>query len=539
MTKYQIILFLLSLNLISSNEGAGAKVAINDNTTNSILKYFAPRINAIITNIKIDDQYFKVKKIKVWLTEINFGISNFSPDLVNVTFNEPDIINIKVNGIKGWGKFKGKFKWSFISNSERVNFDLRDLSVDVDLKLTSKIVNGKILPNSTITKLIVNYDYDFKFHGSLAGILNLVKKPIKKAINKNLDKIIVEQSQAGLKIGLDLIPIYIQINDKKGYALDYSLISTPKVQKKYLLFNSYASFINVKIPETESKKFPLPENVPDYNINGKQIQVYVSDFVINTALYTFYKTGDLSYLIKPEMLPEQLPIKLDTTYLNTIFWGMSDIYGKGKECEMSISVYSNPKVELNDKFAHFYLPSNISINVRGNYSSPAILFTTDIHLEVDFQILETIIITGYINEMKINNTKVLETKVPLVTSELIDGEFYVVFGILKPFLNAFIRNNLTFPVPSVEGIKFTDMTIHRFERYIGVNYNMIFEGMKNVGKELVNCSEGMFTKLNNESGYYYCEFEENKDLKKRKIKKIKVIENLIDKSKKIKNKFNN
>ena len=51
--------------------------------------------------------------------------------------------------------------------------------------------------------------------------------------------------------------------------------------------------------------------------------------------------------------------------------------------------------------------------------------------------------------MKINNTKVLETKVPLVTSELIDGEFYVVFGILKPFLNAFIRNNLTFPVPSV------------------------------------------------------------------------------------------
>ena len=77
------------------------------------------------------------------------------------------------------------------------------------------------------------------------------------------------------------------------------------------------------------------------------------------------------------------------------------------------------------------------------------------------------------------------------------------------------------------------MTIHRFERYIGVNYNMIFEGMKNDGKELVNCSEGMFTKLNNESGYYYCEFEERKVLKKRKIKKLKLIENLIDKSRKI------
>ena len=522
MTKYQIILFLLSLNLISSNEGAGAKVAINDNTTNSILKYFAPRINAIITNVKIDDQ-----KIKVWLTEINFGISNFSPDLVNVTFNEPDIINIKVNGIKGWGKFKGKFKWSFISNSERVNFDLKDLSVDADLKLTSKIVNGKILPNSTITKLIVNYDYDFKFHGSLAGILNLVKKPIKKAINKNLDKIIVEQSQAGLKIGLDLIPIYIPINDKKGYALDYSLISTPKVQKKYLLFNSYASFINIKIPDTESKKFPLPENVPDYNINGKQIQVYVSDFVINTALYTFYKTGDLSYLIKPEMLPEQLPIKLDTTYLNTIFWGMSDIYGKGKECEMSISVYSNPKVELNDKFAHFYLPSNISINVRGNYSSPAILFTTDIHLEVDFQILETIIITGYINEMKINNTKVLETKVPLVTSELIDGEFYVVFGILKPFLNAFIRNNLTFPVPSVEGIKFTDMTIQRFENYVAVNYNMIFDGMKfNKYNGIVKCDGDKVIKFNRKFMKFYCGFDNMEDLIKEK-KRIRMKRNII------------
>ena len=149
MTIYQIFTILLSLTLISC-EGAGAKVAINDSTTKSIIKYFAPRINKVITNIHIDDQSFKVKKIKITLSEINFGISNFSPDLVNVKFLEPDIINIKVKNIKGWGKFKGKFKWAFISNTERVNFDLKDLDVDADIKLTNRIKDGKILPNAII-----------------------------------------------------------------------------------------------------------------------------------------------------------------------------------------------------------------------------------------------------------------------------------------------------------------------------------------------------------------------------------------------------
>ena len=520
MTIYQIITILFSLTLISC-EGAGAKVAINDSTTKSIIKYFAPRINKVITNIHIDDQSFKVKKIKISLSEINFGISNFSPDLVNVKFLEPDILNIKVNNIKGWGKFKGKFKWAFISNSERVNFDLKGLDVDVDIKLTSRVKDGKILPNANIQKLNFKYDYDFSFHGSLAGILNIVKKPIKKAINNNLDKIIKQQSEEGLNIGLNLIPIYIPINDKKGYAIDYSLISTPKIRQNYLLFNSYASFINTKIPETQSKKFPLPENVPDYNINGKQLQVYVSDFVINTALFTFYKTGDLSYLIKPEILPKELPIKLDTTYLNTIFWGMSDIYGKGKLCDMSLSVYSNPKVDLNNKYAHFYLPTNVSINVRGN-NTPAITFTTDVHLELDFQILENINISGYIN-----NTKIYESKIPSVTPELITGEFAIVFTIIKPFLNSFIKSNLTFPIPSVEGIKFTDMTIQRFENYVAVNYNMIFDGMKfNKYNGIVKCDGDKVIKFNRKFMKFYCGFDNMEDLIKEK-KRIRMKRNII------------
>ncbi len=531
MTIYQIFTIFLSLTLISC-EGAGAKVAINDSTTKSIIKYFAPRINKVITNIHIDDQSFKVKKIKITLSEINFGISNFSPDLVNVKFLEPDIINIKVKNIKGWGKFKGKFKWAFISNTERVNFDLKDLDVDADIKLTNRIKDGKILPNAIIQKLIFNYDYDFSFHGSLAGILNIVKKPIKNAINKNLNKIIQEQSQEGLNIGLNLIPIYIPINDKKGYAIDYSLISTPKIRQNYLLFNSYASFINTKIPDTQSKKFPLPENVTDYNINGKQLQVYVSDFVINRALYTFYKTGDLLYLIKPEILPKELPIKLDTTYLNTIFWGMSDIYGKGKLCDMLISVYSNPKVDLNSKYAHFYLPSNVSINVRGN-DTPAITFTTDVHLELDFQILENINISGYINEMKINNTKIYESKIPSVTPELITGEFDIVFTIIKPFLNSFIKSNLTFPIPSVEGIKFTDMTIQRFENYVAVNYNMIFEGMMfNKYNGIVKCDGNKVVKFNRKFMKFYCGFDNKEDLIKEKKRRKEI-------RKTIKNKFNN
>ena len=167
------IIFLLFFAFALCQEDSGLRGAINESTVASFIKYISPEIIKEVSSIKIPDQSFTVKagiKVKISLTEIGISISNFSPEIVNVDFEEPDYIIVTIRDLKAKGGFKGKFKWSFISNTERVDFDFKSVNVDMKLKLLTRDVDGKKLPNAIFEVFNLNYDFDFTFHGSLAKI---------------------------------------------------------------------------------------------------------------------------------------------------------------------------------------------------------------------------------------------------------------------------------------------------------------------------------------------------------------------------------
>ena len=453
-------------------EGAGLKGAIDIRTAYLIVKYFTKDINKEISNIKVDDQTFKIGDNKIRLKNINFGISNYSHERVKINFEHPNCIHLFLQNIKAWGKFNAKFKLLIVKLKESVNFDIKDLSVEAKVKIKSKKVNDRLFPDAEVIYLNYYYDFDFKLSSSLGKLISLFKSHIKDLIRKEIDKVIRKEINHGLQIGLNKIPMEIKVDKKRGLVIDYSLISNPFIQNNYILFNSYARFINKNIKETQDKdNYFLPFKVPSYDLLGKASQVYVSDYVINTALFTFFKSKDLEILITPDMIPKNLPIKLNTSWLGIIFKDISNVFGEDIPVNIRLIVSENPQMILKEKMISFILPTNIEVLIQG-FEGVAVKFRTTFFVDAEFKVFEDCKISGNIKNLTIEKTKIVWGYTEDENfSNNIEKQFNTLKIIALPFINIFVLKNMHFDLPVIRGIKFTDLTISHHENFVIVNYN--------------------------------------------------------------------
>ena len=454
-------------------EGAGLKGAIDLKTANLIVKYFNKDINKEISFIKVNDQNLSIKGINCKITNIQFGILNYSNEKVKIFFEPSNKINIFLNNIEGWGFFTISFKLLLLNHNENVSFEIRNLNINSTVEIKSKNVNGKFFPDAEIIKLLYNYDFDFELNTTLGHLVTLFKSSIKRLISKEIDKLIQKKINYGLQIGLSMIPNEIIVDKKKGYYIDYSLVSSPKIENNFILFNSYARFINKNIQETQNKdNYFMPFSIPSYDLIGKSSQIYISDYVINTALFTFFKTRDLEILITPDMLPKNLPmIKLNTSWLNLIFKDLSVVFGMDKPVNIRLIVCENPQLILKENLISFILPTNIEVMVKG-FKGIAVKFRTTFFVDVILKVFENCKISGNIKSLNIQNTKMIWSYTEDENfAKTVENQFNILKGIVLPFINMFVLKNIHFDLPVIKGIKFTDMTISHHENFIIINYN--------------------------------------------------------------------
>ena len=124
------------------------------------------------------------------------------------------------------------------------------------------------------------------------------------------------KSNSFLEDAINLIPMNISIDEYNGYAIDYSLVNPIRMKNGYLELNSYALLYNERIKETQIKKkqdIPL-SSVPDMIKINNQYQLYISQYSINSALYTFFKTEPLSLTLDSNIVTGLLSVVLPGIY---------------------------------------------------------------------------------------------------------------------------------------------------------------------------------------------------------------------------------
>lgn len=79
--------------------------------------------------------------------------------------------------------------------------------------------------------------------------------------------------------------------------------------------------------------------VHDSGISSK-FQFFMSNYLIDSAVYTLIKELSLSFWVYPDDVPEICPIKLTTTSLDDVFPGLMSYYGPDRPMRMNLEVVS-------------------------------------------------------------------------------------------------------------------------------------------------------------------------------------------------------
>ena len=479
-----LVLLALVSCIWAGDSGAGLRGAINESTIRSVIKYMSPDIVKLVSDIRAEDQSFKAGKVRVKLSDIHAQVTNYSPDMIRVEFQTPDIINVKIIDLKARGGFRSKLKWGPFRPKPRVSFNFKSVNLDLSIQFSTRRVNGKLLPDAKIIKFVPDFNFDFHLHGSiLVKIIGIAKKPIKKAFRKGIYRALESQSNRLLQNFIAKIPQYAKINNK-GYAIDYTFIEGPRAENKFILFNSFGALINQNVPSTLVQHFPLEKGVPEYDVRGKQVQIYASNYVINTAINTLYKSRSMYATLTPDMLPPKTPLKLTTKWLSTsLFAGLDTFFGE-KECQFRFFVSKSPIVDFKEDVVSLTLPSEVRLDVRSSTSQagsgkytviPALRINGDFLFEIDFHVEEKGNISAFVHEVKLVNTSVAESVIPQIKAADIEKGFNLIGSIVKPLVNLYLENYMNITIPSIKGIKFTDMTIDHHKNYLRLQYNLAYE----------------------------------------------------------------
>ena len=161
--KYWIYL-IYTFEIIYCIELTGFKFEVNEEMANAALYHFYPDINNAIKDMDIDDIH------------ASKGI------------NIRDRINIKISDLKAHIFVREYISKYLISFTKHATADINSFSLDANINITSKTVNGSLYPDA---KFIGTPKHDIDLYVNIGGFAfglnialeSLVKKEIKKAIN--------------------------------------------------------------------------------------------------------------------------------------------------------------------------------------------------------------------------------------------------------------------------------------------------------------------------------------------------------------------
>jgi len=465
----KIIVFILYSVLYSScfDRKGGIKLAVNKKMLKLILEYFKNDINDKIKYIYVGD----VDGIE----NIEFGISNFDPDLISFDFYNDNTIKIEIKNLVGSLKltYHTKFLW-IIPVSTNVEIKIKKLDISFDLKVGGKYDSrNNLIPNIYMDSSSFSSFLDFDYN--LDGILNWgwIKSILKNKVSNQLNTQIKSNLIELLNDKIDKIPKKITIDEKRGFYIDYSLISGLEIYNDMILVNSYGLFYNENIEETKNReKYDLTNQLLQYDKEGKNFQVFIGDYALKNMLFTLYKSNFLDFKITPKLLNKTLELetKLNINLISKIYKGLEDIYDKEKEVNITIKVNSLPNIELVKDYIYLYIPTNVKIEI--DEDKCILEYNTNIELKGDVEIIENQNITGKIISIFSRNTNITKSNANSLDNQYLEKKFNLFGGIIKAVANFVIYDNIHLELPKYKNINFYDMSVEHENNYIILNYNL-------------------------------------------------------------------
>lgn len=443
--------FIFIFHKLYCIEQTGVKFAISEKMAYDVLYHFYPDINNKIKQMELEDIHVERG---VNIREIKLGIPNFTQNKVKIKFKEKGI-NIDISGLKGFFSCTLYIN-KIISFHNNINIDISEFNLNANILLKTKNVNGKLIPDAQFIGTpshTINFDVDID--GFMFGLNGLVESKAKKIIKEKINDFIKDKSNDFLKLGLSKIPTELPIDLSKGYYIDYSLVDNIKMKNGYLEVNSYAFLYNKNKPETQLRNRFNLNLVPSISTIDSPNQLYISEYSINSALFTFFTSNPLSKKFSPN--------QISTSILKILLPGMNQKYGD-KNIEVYLETTKPGNIELLESYINGKIFGRIILKIEGENDS---IFECSIEIStrVEIFVMKKKTISGKILSLSIKVGTISKNKIS--EGFLLENVNCLIPPILS-VLNDFIKNNIKFTLP----IFFKNVYIQHQKNYLLINYSL-------------------------------------------------------------------
>mmetsp|Transcript_16648 Transcript_16648/g.29948 ORF Transcript_16648/g.29948 Transcript_16648/m.29948 type:complete len:475 (-) Transcript_16648:33-1457(-) len=346
-----VLLLALLTTVCVSAIPTGMTIGIGINAVNNFKNVALPVILEDIGVIPIGEiQVDNDRKgyLHATVTISNLVLGEISVDAENseVNFMSPNSIDVNVTDIQG----AAHFSWSYstVLSSERGSgrLSLKDTigTIAVDLYETDMLLN------ITVTSVEVDIgDIEVQFSGNLQAdkvnmILGAVKNKLLEVIEEQLNENLKFVTQSFLNDFIQYTsPPIISFGEDDALALNYSLSADPYVTSSDLSLYFLGQIVDAKNPTDYTIEEPVL--MPSFNTTGRQVQIQLSQYSINSGLFAAVNAGLIYFVVTNSDLGSNV---LNTNFLDTLLPGIKAKYGANQECELQCTVAQYPSVKLLD-----------------------------------------------------------------------------------------------------------------------------------------------------------------------------------------------
>jgi hypothetical protein len=479
-----VVFFLITLS--NNTDLAGVKISLNPTSLRLAIDTALPYISSSFKHIQVPDQNLDIDlgicDLSINLSNINIYLNGIVPEHVSTTPTVPNKVVINLAMINGNGGFHVHLKCGILPSADddvvlTVNRVDSQLVFQVD-EVPSPHAADKMMPNVHIVDIeFPVFDFDFDMSGVVGEIAKVAKPAIKSYIQKvaiNMLKNNIQGiCQSTITDPIKNLPVYVELGGIlpifNGFAVDISVTSGFKATDSIFDYNSNGDLSNDKQPGTRTSPYPLADYLPDTDTKGKNVQIFLSEYFVNTLLLTLYKSGLLRYTITEDIMPSSI-ISLDTTTLDPIFTGLVNKYGQSKKVQIAINEITAPLISLNQTITlNLQVQSSIQVDIGVSYES-CVVFTSDVVIEARASLAEGGKASGQVLSFKLSNSKVDSTLLPNVNIGTVEEFVNNIALIAMPIINDKLKL-IQINIPVIQDFNISEMVANVNSKYVEVGIN--------------------------------------------------------------------
>lgn len=262
-------------------ENKTASIKIKDlMTVNLTAEYFQ------IDNITYDRNYTRVDFLENNTIGFHIGQSNFSLYLDYEIDMDPSLVYDKGNLTAGFHNLT----YDLVFRMSPRPGDKRYVWVDI-------VTNNFAL---TPAELFLHLNSSNDLIASVASVLTTIEPAVVNLVTTTVE----DNLQTLVNDAIAKIPIPIVLNDT---SIDISLIDTPTVTENF----TYNLFVGKIFPTGKDYPVNNTDVIPKYQDGGRSLQIFISQYTIQSYLYTTFTLGHLDVDITESPAPTFLPFNTD------------------------------------------------------------------------------------------------------------------------------------------------------------------------------------------------------------------------------------